>query len=269
MCFYQEIIFECKDDSSITTKIQQIIIKKIDMKFPNKILIVTLLLTFTQQIIRSQESFDHSTWDEALALNVTKEGKVNYSGFMTESSQLYKYFKQLSDNPPKPSWSKDEKLAYWINAYNAYTVKLVIDSYPITSIKDIDKPWKKKFFKINGEWYSLGDLEHKILRKYGDPRIHFAINCASFSCPVVWNRAYTGKNVQQALNEQTKKFINDPARNTITQNVVNVSKIFSWYKKDFARNGRDVVDFINRYSDIKITNQSKKGYKNYDWSLNE
>jgi len=89
------------------------------------------------------------------------------------------------------------------------------------------------------------------------------------SCPVVWNRAYTADNLHVALDQQTSKFINDPSRNIITAYEVSVSKIFTWYKKDFKVNGGDVKDFINRYADIKISNQSKKGYKAYDWKLNE
>ncbi|TSE07817.1 MULTISPECIES: DUF547 domain-containing protein [Aquimarina] len=237
------------------------------MKAP-KFILALLTVIFINQT-QAQNTFDHSIWDQALLLNVSEEGKVNYNGFMRDSSQLYQYFSQLSANPPKEDWTREEKLAYWINAYNAYTIKLIIDSYPLKSIKDLDNPWGKKFFKINGEWYSLGELEHKILRKFGDPRIHFAINCASFSCPIVWNRAYTAENVNEALDQQTKKFINDPTRNTITDEEVNVSKIFTWYKKDFKVNGGDVKDFINRYASVKIGKQPKKGYKDYDWSLNE
>lgn len=237
------------------------------MTIPRILLVVIGL--FLLNTAKAQNTFDHSTWDQALILNVSEDGQVDYDGFMRDSSLLYKYFRQLSANPPTENWSRNEKLAYWINAYNAYTIKLIIDSYPLKSIKEIDNPWDKKFFKIDSEWHSLGELEHKILRKFGDPRIHFAINCASFSCPVVWNRAYTADNLQEALDRQTEKFINDPTRNTITKNVVSVSKIFSWYKKDFKVNGGDVKDFINRYSSVKITNQPQKGYKKYDWKLNE
>ncbi|MBP2831721.1 DUF547 domain-containing protein [Aquimarina sp. U1-2] len=237
------------------------------MKTPKYILIIISL--FFIYTLQSQDNFDHSTWDQALLLNVSDDGKVDYNGFMRDSSQLYKYFKELSDRPPKENWSREEKMAYWINAYNAYTIKLIIDSYPLKSIKDIKDPWDKKFFKIDGVWHSLGELEHKILRKFGDPRIHFAINCASISCPVVWNRAYTAENLQTALDQQTEKFINDSSRNSITSEVVSVSKIFSWYKKDFKVNGGDVKDFINRYAAVKIDNQSKKGYMEYNWNLNE
>ncbi|TPN87250.1 DUF547 domain-containing protein [Aquimarina algicola] len=237
------------------------------MTIPKIILIAVGILFFLPA--KAQYKFDHSVWDQALLLNVSEDGQVNYDGFMRDSSQLYRYFKQLSENPPQEDWSREEKMAYWINAYNAYTIKLIIDSYPLKSIKDLEDPWGKKFFKIDGEWHSLGELEHKILRKFGDPRIHFAINCASFSCPVVWNRAYTGDNLHEALDTQTEKFINDPTRNTITEDEVSVSKIFTWYKKDFKVNGGDVKDFINRYSSVKIEKQTKKGYKDYNWKLNE
>ncbi|UZO81243.1 DUF547 domain-containing protein [Aquimarina sp. ERC-38] len=229
----------------------------------------TVIFTFTVFISQAQtSSFDHNLWDQALLLNVSDDGQVDYEGFMQDSSLLYRYFAQLSANPPQESWSREEKLAYWINAYNAYTIKLIIDSYPVKSIKDIKDPWEKEFFKISGEWYSLGQLEHEILRKFGDPRIHFAINCASYSCPVVWNRAYTASNVDEALDTQTRQFINDPTRNIITKNQVKVSKIFTWFKKDFKVNGGDVVDFINKYANVKIAKQSNKGYTDYNWSLN-
>ena len=219
--------------------------------------------------VSAQKQFDHSVWDQALLLNVSDDGFVNYEGFMKDSSLLYEYFKELSYNTPKDYWSKEEKMAYWINAYNAYTVKLVIDSYPIKSIQDIDEPWDKKFFKIDGEWYSLNELEHEIIRKFHDPRIHFAINCAAYSCPVVWNRAYTADNLNKALDNQSEKFINDPTRNTITKKVVMLSQIFKWYKKDFKSKNGSVEKFVNKYAHFKISNQKSRGFKDYDWKLNE
>ncbi|WP_255452806.1 DUF547 domain-containing protein [Aquimarina sp. RZ0] len=231
--------------------------------------LLLLLFTMIAIQIKAQQPLSHAIWDQILLINVSDDGKVNYKGFMRDSSQLYEYFAYLSDNAPTERWSKEEKLAYWINAYNAYTIKLIIDNYPINSIKDIKDPWDKKFFKIDGVLYSLNELEHKILRKLNDPRIHFAINCASFSCPVVWNRAFTARNVDKALDTQTRNFINDPLRNTITNEVVEVSKIFSWFKKDFKIGGGDAKSFINKYSEIKIDKQPKKGYKKYNWSLNE
>lgn len=237
------------------------------MKTPK--IIILVLLVFISFQTKAQEKLDHALWDQILLINVSEDGKVDYKGFMRDSAQLYEYFTYLSDNPPAATWSKEETLAYWINAYNAYTIKLIIDNYPLKSIKDIKSPWDRQFFKINGVLHSLNELEHKILRKLGDPRIHFAINCASFSCPIVWNRAFTARNVDDALETLTKNFINDPKRNTITEEVVEVSKIFSWFKKDFKVDGEDAKAFINKYSEVKIDKQKKKGYKKYDWSLNE
>ncbi|WP_378178899.1 DUF547 domain-containing protein [Aquimarina sp. SS2-1] len=237
------------------------------MKTPK--IIVFILICFISFQTKAQQNLDHAIWDQILLINVSEDGKVDYKGFMRDSAQLYQYFAYLSDNPPNENWSKEEKLAYWINAYNAYTIKLIIDNYPLKSIKEIKDPWDRQFFKINGVLHSLNELEHKILRKLDEPRIHFAINCASFSCPIVWNRAFTANNVNDALETLTRNFINDPKRNTITEEVVEVSKIFSWFKKDFKVNGEDAKDFINKYATIKIDKQKKKGYKTYDWSLNE
>ncbi|MGY3793956.1 DUF547 domain-containing protein [Aquimarina sp. 433] len=237
------------------------------MKTPK--LFVFAIIAFISLQTKAQQKLDHAIWDQILLINVSDDGKVDYKGFMRDSAELYKYFNYLSDNPPAENWSKEEKLAYWINAYNAYTIKLIIDNYPLKSIKDIKNPWDRQFFKINGALHSLNELEHKILRKLGEPRIHFAINCASFSCPIVWNRAFTATNVDNALETLTGNFINDPKRNTITEEVVEVSKIFSWFKKDFKVDGEDAKSFINKYAKVKIDKQKKKGYKKYDWSLNE
>ena len=238
------------------------------MKTSKKRLLI--LLTFFTFTISAQQKLDHAIWDQILLINVSDDGKVNYKGFMRDSAQLYQYFDYLSENSPTPEWSKEETLAYWINAYNAYTIKLIIDNYPLKSIKDINDPWGKQFFKIDGVLYSLNELEHKILRKLNEPRIHFAINCASYSCPIVWNRAFTASNIDEALDRQTRNFINDPTRNIITEDVVEVSKIFSWFKKDFrTTGGEDTKAFINKYATIKIDKQKKKGYKKYNWSLNE
>ncbi|WP_459212544.1 DUF547 domain-containing protein [Aquimarina rhabdastrellae] len=234
-----------------------------------KLFLLLFITAFTFSGKAQQQLMNHQVWDGLLQKHVSADGKVNYMGFMKDSALLYEYFLQLSENMPQENWSKNDKLAYWINTYNAYTIKLIIDNYPIKSIKDIKDPWDKQFFKIGDEWYSLNQVEHKILRKFGDPRIHFAINCASFSCPLLLNKAYTGSMIQETLEKQAYDFINDPIRNTITADEVSVSKIFSWFKKDFKVDGGDVKDYINRFAKIKIKDQPKKGYKKYDWSLNE
>ncbi len=146
-------------------------------------------------------------------------------------------------------------------------MKMIIDHYPINSINDLENPWKKKSITVNNIQYSLDDIEHTILRKMDEPRIHFLLNCAATSSPKLWNRAYTKKNITQALEESTTNYINDPTKNLITNDRVMISKVFEWYAKDFD-NG-DIKSYINRYAKEKISSTSTIEYMDYDWSLNE
>ncbi|WP_291783972.1 DUF547 domain-containing protein [Cecembia sp.] len=221
----------------------------------------------------------HQAFDRLLQKYVNSDGKVNYEGFIKEKEELQIYLDLLSAYPPdRMTWTQEEQLAYWINAYNAFTVKLIIDHYPVKSIKDI-KPkfpvplfntvWHIEFFKIGGKPASLDEIEHKILRKeFEEPRIHFAINCASFSCPLLSNYAYVPEKLDQQLNTAARQFINDPLRNKINQDKVEISEIFSWFKEDFTQKG-SVIDYLNQYSDISISKKAKVSYLPYDWSLNE
>lgn len=224
----------------------------------------------------SQENKKHQIWNELLQKNVDEKGNVNYKGFISEKAKLQKYLDALSKEAPKRDWSQNEKLAYWINAYNAFTVKLIIDNYPTKSIKDlggaiykINTPWDIKFITIEGKSYDLNNIEHGILRKeFDEPRIHFAVNCASISCPVLRNEAYVAEKIEQQLHEQSFRFINDPIRNKINSKTAELSKIFSWFKGDFTKKGTLEV-FINQYSKTKITSQTKVSFMEYNWNLNE
>ena len=215
----------------------------------------------------AQSGADHSVWDQILILNVSDDGQVNYEGVIKDSPLFYKYFRSLSENPPTDQWSREDKLAYWINAYNSIAVKMIIDNYPVKDINELHDPWNQKFFRIKDKRYSLDDIEHNILRKFNEPRIHFLINCASASSPKLMNMAYTAENIEEALEKCTRDFINDPTKNLITKDKVRLSQIFEWYKEDF--NNGDVIEFINRYSKVKINKIPKDGYLTYDWSLNK
>lgn len=212
--------------------------------------------------------FNHSLWNSLLQKHVSSQGNVNYKGFKADESKLKIYFQSLSDNTPQDSWTKAEKLAYWINAYNAFTVKLIIDRYPVKSIKDISSPWNQRFIKLGDKTYSLNDIEHKILRKMDEPRIHFGIVCASVSCPKLQNTAFESSKIEVQLSNATKEFLADPARNNLSQNSIRISKIFKWFAKDFKKGG-SLIDFLNKYSEITISQNASKRYKNYDWNLNE
>ncbi len=155
-----------------------------------------------------------------------------------------------------------------MNAYNAFTIKLIVNNYPIKSIKDIPKPWDLRFFQIGKKWYNLNEIEHQILRKMGDPRIHFGINCASFSCPPILNKAFTAANVDKELEKLAIAFVNDTKRNEINANSIKLSKIFQWFGKDFKNNG-SLIDFLNQYADIEINADAKKSFLDYNWNLNE
>jgi len=214
------------------------------------------------------EKVNYDLWEVLLKKNVSATGTVNYEGFRKDSDKFNDFLRQLSRVKITTTWTKTEKMAYWINVYNAYTIKLIVNNFPVASIKEIDGPWKKKFFTVDGKVMSLGEVEHQILRGFGDPRIHFAINCASASCPRLIQVPYRASNLERLLERQTKEFINDPFYNTITNYSVNVSKLFDWYKKDFKEDSGSVVNFINKYSDVNIGPQKNKGYKTYDWSIN-
>jgi hypothetical protein len=214
------------------------------------------------------EKFDHTIFNNLLLENVSESGVINYRGFISNKILFKSYLSLLSENIPKENWTKEDKLAYWMNTYNAFTIKLIIDNYPTKSIKDIKNAWDSRFFKLGKKWYNLSDVEHKILRKMDDPRIHFGINCASFSCPPLLNRAFTASTINTDLEFLAHQFINDKSRNTISENNIQLSKIFKWYSNDFETEG-SLIKFLNNYSDIKINSTAKKSFKKYDWNLNE
>jgi hypothetical protein len=218
--------------------------------------------------VETAQNMDHSKWNVLLQKNVSKNGTVDYKGFQKDSKQLQSYLDLLAANVPSKSSSKKAVLAYWINTYNAFTVKLILDNYPVKSIKDIKDPWGKKFFTLGDKKYSLEEVEHEILRKMEEPRIHFAINCASFSCPNLLNVAYTEANLDKQLAAVAKSFINDKTKNSITTNRVEISKIFDWFSGDFKKNGT-LIAFLNKYSTTTINSKAKISYKEYNWSLNE
>ena len=156
---------------------------KVKSRF-NIYLIFSLIFLFINTV-NSQKNINYR-WDNMLKKYVSVDGSVNYKNWKKEQNELKKYIKTLEENNPKNSWSKNDKLAYWINAYNAITIDLILQNFPVKSIKEIENRWGKKLYNNK---YSLGDIEHKILRKMNEPRIHFAINCASKSCPKLLNES--------------------------------------------------------------------------------
>lgn len=216
----------------------------------------------------------HELWDSLLREHVNEKGWVDYKGFIADSSRFNKYLDLLSRNHPNDkNWSRDERLAYWINAYNAFTVKLIADNYPTESIKDIkngipfvNTVWDIKFIEIEGATYDLNNIEHGIIRpKFNDPRIHMAVNCASISCPKLQNEAYMAKKLDAQLDQAAREFLSDTDKNIIEKNNIKISKIFDWYGGDFD----SVIGFVNKYTEVDINKNAKIEYFDYNWSLNE
>ena len=179
----------------------------------------------TSTTANSSVNIDHSQWDKLLKKYVDNEGMVNYKGFKKDEAKLDEYLQMLSEKNPTDDWSVQELLAYYINLYNAATVKLIVENYPVKSIKDIDGAWTKGRVAVGDKMLSLGGIENGILRKMNEPRIHFAINCASISCPKLLDEAYTAAKINEQLERATKEFINSD-KNEISTSNPKVSSIF-------------------------------------------
>lgn len=237
-----------------------------------KLLAALMLAIFAHAPLRAQDAppaFSHQPWDTLLQRYVDAKGRVNYRGFVKDRSALQAYLDSLSARPPQSDWQRNEQLAYWLNAYNAFTVALVCDHYPLKSIRDLDngKTWDVKRIRIGEKMYSLNDIENKIIRpQFKDARIHFALNCAARSCPPLHNRAFMADNLQGALTGRTREFVNDPRSNTIGVGGIEVSKIFEWYAADFG----DLRSFLKKYYRGQMPDEKTPIiYKEYDWRLNE
>lgn len=226
----------------------------------------------------------HGPFSALLARHV-KDGRVSYKGFRADEAKLDAYLATLAA-ADTAAMSRDEKMAFWINAYNAYTIKLILKKYPdITSIKDFWRPWKGHYWKAGGREINLSDMEHEVLRKMGDPRIHAAINCASFSCPDLANEAYVAPLLDDQLAKAMRVFLaspekgfraaSEPGRIYGTNHNVYLSKIFSWFAADFGPNQAAQLAAIRPYLPEagrafldRHRGEIRVNYMPYDWKLN-
>ncbi len=241
--------------------------------------------------------FDHSEWNQLSAGYVLpiKEGTatvVDYQGMKNNEERLIHYMQAVAavTNTQFNQWPKADQLAFLINAYNAATVELILTAWPdLDSIKDIgglfSSPWSKKVVSLFGTTRTLDDVEHKLIRgsgRYNDPRIHFAVNCASIGCPALRAEAYVGHKLEQQLDEQTRLFLSDRTRNRIDDDVIRLSSIFKWYRKDFEQGWQGLnrlEDFLLKYADAlgispALAEKLKTGnadieFLDYDWRLNK
>jgi Protein of unknown function, DUF547 len=247
------------------------------------------------------QTFDHSyaQWDAQLKKQVkwlpdNKQSRVNYKGFATDRAELAKTLEALSAVTPAQyaAFSKEQQMAFLINAYNAFTIELVLTKYPdIKSIKNVTSfgsPWKKKFFQLLGEERNLDWVEHERLRPniagggFKDPRIHVAIVCASIGCPAIPPEAFTAAKLDSQLDEGMARFVGDKTRNRYADGKLQVSSIFKWFKEDFEKGYKGfakVEDVFAKYADALTTDTTAQGqiraktvaisHLDYDWSLND
>ncbi len=241
----------------------------------------------------AQSTFDHdhTAWTEILQANVQGDA-FDYAAVQKAPQKLNAYLETLQAVTPRElgGWTKEERYAFWINVYNAYTIKKVVDNYPLDSIKDLNtglfgakSVFNKEFIPMSAhhpegdkDELSLNDVEHGILRpKFKDARVHAAINCASYSCPPLLNEAFTAKKLDEQLDKQMKAFVVDTKRNQLNRekNRLYLSEIFDWFDDDFERDAGTVREYVARFAPEKdrefIRNAKRIKYIDYDWSLND
>ena len=244
----------------------------------------------------------HDAWNNLLSENVLPinnghSTEVNYAAMKVQQAKLTAYVNALSavTQHEFEGFDKAKQLAFLINAYNAWTVKFILTKYPdLNSIKDLgsffSSPWSKEFVPLLGKTRSLDNIEHELIRGavdsegkavYNDPRIHFAVNCASIGCPALREEAYTADKLEAQLQAQTIRFLSDNSRNFVEKNTLNVSSIFKWYGKDFEkgfRGANSLGEFIMLYPNaLKLLPEQQNSLKNnnmdieflnYNWQLN-
>jgi hypothetical protein len=240
--------------------------------------------------------FDHTAWDGLLQRHVVTVGRghatqVDYSGIATERIRLEEYLATAAavTRTSFDRWAEAEQLAFLINVYNAWTIELILTGDPeIGSIKDLgswwQSPWKRSFIDLFGARVSLDDIEHGLIRdadRYREPRIHFAVNCASIGCPALRPEAYTGERLTAQLGDATEIFLGDRSRNRLDGDVLRVSPIFKWYRADFERGWggyTSLAQFLATHalalglSDTDVVRLQSGAiaieFLDYDWRLN-
>ena len=237
-----------------------------------------LVLVFLLLITTPVFGFDHGQWDALLKKNVVlieggKASQFRYGDVDRKALQAYLASLSQVEEKQFKSWSREEQMAFLINAYNAHTVEKILTRYPgIRSIWDFGKvfgnPFKDEFFTLLGRRMSLDGIEHGLLRKnYREPRVHYAVNCASVGCPMLREEAYLAARLDRQLEEQAVRFLSDRSRNRFRDGRLEVSKIFDWFKEDFeprpAYFARYAASLGYKGGEVPIT------FLDYDWSLND
>lgn len=220
----------------------------------------------------------HETYRRLLKDHV-RAGLVDYRGLAEDEESLKDYLRETSQVAKEEfeQWGKKERLAFLINSYNAHTLALILEHYPITSIKSIQKPWKTPFVNLFGREMTLDTIEHELIRKqFEDPRVHFALVCAARGCPPLRSDPYTAQQLDSQLSEQVSAFLADTQKNFIDDKskTIHLSLIFKWYKKDFGGTSEALLGFCAAYwpgslESSAARSQFKIRFTHYDWALND
>lgn len=249
---------------------------------------LTLFFLILSNLIYAQKD-QHKLFTSILNDYVVN-GLVKYKELKIDN-RLDEYLSQLMQTDPEKISTKNDKLAFWINAYNAFTLKLIKENYPVESINDLHTGgliigqilgktvWHKEWIKIGGRTLSLNNIEHDIIRKeFNEPRIHFALVCAAFSCPPLRKEAYEGYKIEQQLEDQARTFFNDKTKNQfdVKTKTAELSKILDWYDSDFGNNDEEILKYISQFLPSEIAKNINENpgewdidYLSYNWDLNE
>ncbi len=241
---------------------------------------------WTRHDPNATSSVDHSPWAAILSRYLTRGPSgitlFDYGAAVPDQADVQNYVDRLSRTRIS-RYNRPEQFAYWVNLYNALTVNVVLDHYPVSSIRDIDispglfsdGPWGAELVEVEGEPISLDDIEHRILRPIWnqDPRIHYAVNCASLGCPNLQPTPFTAQNTEQLLEGGARTFINHPRGATVEDGELEVSSIYSWFKEDFGGSDQGVIEHLSQYADEpkagRLSRVSRIDDHSYDWSLND
>ncbi|MGH1428263.1 MAG: DUF547 domain-containing protein [Arenicella sp.] len=233
----------------------------------------------------NDNQIDHGQWQVLLEAYLIQDdsgiNRIDYASLKkNDSNALNQYLDDLQDIDPR-DYSKKQQFAYWVNLYNAATVSLIIENYPVKSITKIKDgllsfgPWDREWLEIGEELLSLNDIEHRILRPiWKDNRIHYAVNCASLSCPNLSLQAFTAENTDQLLDKLATEYINHPRGVTVEKGKLIVSSIYHWYAEDFNTQESNLMSHLSRYAKpelkAKLQSLKKDSYDHdYDWRLND
>ncbi len=256
--------------------------------------LVAVLALLLANPVQAQFAHDHAAWDALVKRHVkwlpdNKQSRVDYAAFQRDRPALKQVLDSYSAVSRKEfdGWTKPQRMAFLINAYNAFTVELILTKFPdLKSIKDLgsvfQSPWKKDFFTLLGAKHTLDWIEHEQLRpNYAEPRIHAAVNCASIGCPALRDEAFVAPRIETQLEDGMLRFVGDPTRNRVRDGKLEVSMIFKWFPEDFEQGHlglRKVGDVFGRYAkvlsdDPAVQAKLRAGslpieYLEYDWSLN-